>query len=813
MAALLQDVRYALRMLAKSPGFTAIVVCTLALGIGANTALFSVVNSVLLNPLPYPRASQLVALYEKNAGMTEAPISYLNFLDWQRDNKTFASMAIYRHEDYSLTGTGRAERVNGLMVSAEFLTTLDVHPALGRDFNRSDDQLGAQPVALLSDGFWHRHFGGDPAILGKSFELEGTPYTIAGVLPSKFSFNDVERDVLVPAGQWADPSFRDRSVDLSSHAVGRLRPGVTLAQASAEMDSLAQNLSVAYPEADKGVGISVIPLREDLVGNVQPVLLALLAAVGFLLLIACTNVAGLLLARSFRRSGEFALRVAIGARRWRIVMQLLTESLIVAGLGGVSGILLAMFGTRAILRMLPEALPRSADIAIDARVLLFTLGVSLLGGIGFGLVPAFKSSNVNLQEVLRRSSRGAGGAHHRLQGSMVAFQLAMALVLLAGAGLMLRSLAALWKVNPGYNADHAMTFSLSLPSNEKTTEAETRQRLRHFDASMRAIPGVEAVSVTLGSRPMIHDSEIPFWIKGQPKPASNNDMPQSMFYLVEAGFQRAMGITLKHGRFVSEQDDESTPIVIDIDEEFARRYFPNQDPIGQHIHVAGFDVEAEIVGVVGHIRQWGPGNDPKSAIEAQFFYPFMQLPPNLMRLAANGVAVVLRTHGDPVSIMEPVRNAVAAFDPGAVMYAEETMNQVIAKSLAARRFSMILLAVFAAIALALSCVGIYGVISYLTEERTREIGVRMALGARRSDVLLLVLGQGAKMVFLGTGIGLLLALGLTRLIASQLYGVTSHDPLTFASAGLALAVVALAACCIPARRAMQVEPVVALRYE
>jgi predicted permease len=568
-----------------------------------------------------------------------------------------------------------------------------------------------------------------------------------------------------------------------------------------------------YPEADKGVGISVIPLKDDLVGNVQPILLALLAAVGILLLIACTNVAGILLARSIRRSGEFALRVAIGAQRRRIVMQLLTESLLIASLGGVSGILLSLICTRVVLRILPEALPRSTNIAIDARVLLFTLGVSLLGGLGFGLAPALRSSKVNLQEVLRRSSVSSGGARHRLQGFMVAFQLGMALVLLAGTGLMGRSLAALWKVNPGYAPDHAITFSLALPSNTKTTEAETRQRLRQFDASMLAIPGVEAVSVTLGSRPMIHDSELPFWIKGQPKPASNNDMPQSMFYLVEAGFQRAMGITLKRGRFVSDRDDENAPTVIDIDEEFARRNFLNQDPIGKHIHIAGFDVEAEIVGVVEHIRQWGPGNDPKSAIEAQFFYPFMQLPPKLMRLVGNGAAVVLRTHGDPATTIGPVRNAVAAFDPGAVMYAEETMDEVIAKSLSARKFSMILFGTFAAIALVLSCVGIYGVISYLTEERTREIGVRMALGARRRDILLLVLGQGARMAFLGIGMGVLLALGLTHLIASQIYGVTPHDPLTFGSAGLVLAVVALAACYIPARRAMQIEPIVALRYE
>jgi predicted permease len=768
MGSLLQDFRYGIRILFKSPAYTAIVVGTLALGIGASTALFSVVNGVLLDPLPYPHPSQLVAIYEKNAGLAEAPISYLNFLDWQRESKTFASMAIYRHEDYTLTGSARAIRVNGLMISAGFLTTLGVHPALGRDFNANDDRLGAAPVVLLSDGFWQRHFGSDPGAMGRALELNGTGYTIAGILPAGFSFYGVDRDVFVPVGQWDDPSFLDRRVDVSSHAVGRLAAAVTLAQASADMDSIARRLAAAYPEADQGVGITVRPMREDLVGNVEPVLLVLLAAVGFLLLIASTNVANLLLARSMRRSGEFALRVAIGARRGRIVMQLLIESLILAGLGGSAGVLLALVGTRTILRILPTALPRASNIAIDARVLLFTLGISLLGGLGVGLAPAFRASKVNLQQVLRRSSRGAGGTSRRLQGMMVAFELAMALVLLVGAGLMLRSLAALWRVNPGYNPDHALTFSMSLPSNPRTTAAETREQLRQFDASMRAIPGIEAVSVTLGSRPMIHDSELPFWIKGQPKPASMNDMPQSMFYLVETGFQQAMGITLQRGRFVSEQDDENAPVVIDIDEVFAQRYFPNQNPVGRHIHIAGFDVEAEIVGVVGHIRQWGPGNDPQSAIEAQFFYPFMQMPPNLMRLAASGVAVVLRTQDDPASIIDPVRNAAAKFNPGAVIYAEETMNDVISKSLAARRLAMILLGVFAGIAVVLSCVGIYGVISYLAEERTREIGVRMALGARRSDVLRLVLSQGAAMSLLGIGAGMLLALGLTRLLGSQL---------------------------------------------
>jgi predicted permease len=546
---------------------------------------------------------------------------------------------------------------------------------------------------------------------------------------------------------------------------------------------------------------------------VQPFLIVLLAAVAFLLLIACANVASLLLVRSMRRSGEFALRSALGAGRGRIIRQLLTESALLAGLGGALGFLLAFFGARTIIHLLPSELPRSGEVSIDARVLLFTLAISLAGGIGFGLAPALRSSRVNVEQVLRRSTAGAGGARLRLQGVFVASEIAMALVLLVGAGLMLRSLFALWRVNPGYQPEHALTFSLSLPSNNQTTEAETRARLRRFDAGMRAIPGVEAASVTLGSRPMIHDSELPFWIDGQPKPANYTDMHQAMFYLVEAGFEPAMGITLERGRFVSSEDNEYAATVVDVDDVFAHTYFPSTDPIGQHIHIAGFDVEAEIVGVVGHIRQWGPGNDAKNAIEAQFYYPFMQLPPKLMRLSANGVAVVLRTHDDPAAIMGSVRRAVSEFDPGAVTYAVETMNEVLANSMAARRLSMILLAAFATLALALSCIGLYGVLSYLAGERTREIGVRMALGAERRDIQRLILGQGVKMAFAGVALGIFLALGLTHLMSSQLFGITAHDPLTFAGVALVLLLVALAACYLPARRAMGVDPMVALRHE
>ncbi len=812
-SALVEDARYAMRLLVKSPVFAAVAVLTLALGIGANTALFSVVNGVLLNPLPYSRSQRLVAMYEKNSGMEKAPISYLNFLDWERQSKSFASMAIYRHEDYNLTGTTQAERLNGFMISARFFSTLRVHPAHGRDFNAEDDRLGAAPVAILSDGFWHRRFGGSMEILGKPMALNGTDYTVVGILPAEFSFYGLDRDVYVPIGQWTDSNFWDRRVDISAHAVGRLKDGVTLAQAQAEMDGIAHHLAAAYPEADKDVGITLLPMKEDIVGDVQPLLVVLLAAVGFLLLLSCANVASLLLARAMGRAGEFAVRSALGASRARIVRQLLTESTVLAGLGAVLGLALAWLGTQAVIASLPGTLPRAKEVSLDGRVLLFTVTASLAAGIVFGLAPAVRASRANLQQTLRQAGRGASGARHRLQGIFVASEVAMALVLLVGAGLMLRSLAALWKVNPGYDPNHAVTFSVSLPSNAKTTPAETRARLRRFDAAMRAIPGVEAVSVTLGSRPMIHDSELPFWIEGRPKPATNNDMPQALFYLVESGFQKAMGIQLERGRFVSEEDNENAPVVVDVDDIFARTHFPHQDPIGQHIHIVGFDVEAEIVGVVGHVRQWGPGNDPKSAIEAQFYYPFMQLPPKLMALVADGVAVVLRTQDDPRAIMGPVQRAVADLEPGEIIYAVDTMHGVLDKALTARRLSMMLLAFFAVVALGLSCVGIYGVISYLVGERTREIGVRMALGAQRADVLRLILGQGARMALAGVMVGIVLSLGLTRLMSAQLYGVTPHDPLTFGVVGVILVVVALAACWLPARRAASVDPMECLRAE
>ena len=813
MNTVLADLRYALRLLIQSPAFTAIAALTLALGIGASTALFSVVNWVLLNPLAYPHSDRLVVIYARIAGLDSAPIEYPNFLDWQRDSRSFASMAAYRNEDYNFIGNGEGERLSGYMISASFFDTLGIAPVLGRTFRVDDDQVGAAPVVVLSAGFWKRKFGSSPDIIGKPITLNGTAYTIVGVIPDTFSFYGNMRDVYTPIGQWNDPSFRDRRISVSAHAFGRLNPGVTEPQAQAEMDEIARNLAVAYPEADAGHGIKLVSMKEDQVGNVQPLLLVLLAAVGFLLLIACANVANLLLARSVARSREFAIRSALGASYPRMIRQLLTESILLSAVGGALGLLLAYGGMKTLLKALPAALPRSGEVSLDSKVLLFTVVLSLVTGVIFGLAPALKASRTNLQEVMKQSGRGSSGFRHRLQGTFVVTEIALALVLLVGAGLMVRTLGALWRVNPGFNPSHAITFTLAMPATSNTTSAETRARLRDFDDKVRSIPGVQAVSVTLGSRPMIHDSALPFWIEGEPKPAHDSDMHAATFFLVESGFREAMGLTLLRGRFITDQDNENEPVVIDIDDNFARAQFPGQDPIGKHINFTEFNVQGEVVGVVGHVKQYALDVDPPGAIQAQFFYPFMQIPEKMMPLVAKSVAVVLRTHADPTPIMGQVRETVREIDPRDVIYNVQTMDDVVATSYAARRLTMILLTGFAALAIMLACVGIYGVVSYLVGQRTQEIGIRMALGAQRRDILALVLGEGTKMALIGALLGIAASLVLTRLMAKQLFGVSAHDPLTYASVAFVLMLVAIAACFIPALRAVRMDPMKSLRWE
>ncbi len=818
METLWQDVRYSLRVLGKNPSFAAIAILTLALGIGTNTALFSVVNGVLLRPLPYPQPDRIVAISEKTASFERSSISYPNFLDWQRANSTFSSIAAYRSDDFSMTGSGEPERVRIGMVSAGFFEILGVTPARGRLFTPQEDRLGTAPVAILSAGLWQRKFGSAPDIVGKRITMNGVAYTVVGVLPANFYFQDANYDraknVFIPVGQFTDPSFQERDVHEGTRAIGRLRPGVTLTAAHADMDQIATTLAVTYPDADKGAGITLIPLKKDIVGDVEPFLLVLLAAVGFVLLIACVNVANLQLARSTNRTHEFAVRSALGAGQSRVIRQLLTESILIGLAGGALGLLLAGWGTQAALRALPETLPRAQSVALDARVLFFTFVISILAGVIFGLAPALKTSRPNLQHSLKEGGRGGSGAHHRAQGVFVVIEMAMALVLLIGAGLMIRSLVDLWSVNPGFNPRGAVTFSVSLSPSLGVNAATARSALRQLDDTLQNVPGVEAVASTGGSLPLTGDSEFPFWLEGQPKPANESEMKQFLYYGTQPGYLSAMQIPLHRGRFFTKLDAEHAPPVIVIDEDFAREYFPKQDPMGKRIHVGILNTEPEIIGIVGHVKHWGLDTDGDSQhpILAQAYMPFTQIPDRFWSGPPYS-QVVARIKGPAERMLPVIRDAVEKMNGENVLFDAKSLEEVVGDSMAARRFTMVLLAVFAGLALLLSSIGIYGVISYVVGQRTNEIGIRIALGAQQRDVLRLMLGEGMKMALIGVAIGIAVALGLTRLMVNILFGVSATDPLTFFGVATLLVVVALVACWIPARRATRVDPLVALRYE
>ena len=814
MSTLLYDLRYGFRMLAKEPGFAAVAVLTLALGIGVNTALFSVVNGVLLNPLPYAHPDQLVTLYSRDATFTEASVSYPNFLDWVRGNHSFSALAAYRSDDFNLTGSDQPERVPVVMISASFFPLLGVRPALGRTFRPEEDQVGAPPVALISEGFWKRKFAAAPDVLGKSLTLNGVAHAIVGVVPPDFRYegpNFQRCDVYTPIGQWNDPTFRDRRASMGMDAIGRLAPGVSFPQAKADMDALGRRLEELYPEADKGTGITLQPLKQDLVRDVKPLLLVLQAAVGFVLLIACVNVANLLLARSTARTREFAIRSALGANRGRVLRQVLTESVLLASAGGGLGLLLASWGTQAALKVLPAALPRAEAVHLDWHVLLFTLAASLLAGVLFGLAPALRNSQADLHETLKEGGRGSSGARHRTQGVFVAAEMALAVVLLAGAGLMIRSLAKLTSVDPGFDPHNVLTFTNSFPP--LGSPDAIRATWRRMEDSLHAVPGVVAASLTLNPLPTQGDAELPFWLDGQPKPASTSEMKPTLFYVVQPDYLNVMRIPLRRGRFLAETDNEHSPFVTVIDERFAKIHFGNQDPIGKRVNFGIINLSAEVVGVVGHIKHWGLDESSSTNVQAQCYLALLQTPAQIMSLVSSGVGTVVRTAGSPATEVDLIRHALNQMNSQQVVFGVQTMDEIIRQSLAARRFSMILLGVFAALALLMACVGIYGVISYLASQRTHEIGVRMALGAEPRHVLQMVLGEGAKMALVGVGIGLAAALALARFMANLVFGVSTCDPLTFAGVAGLLVLVALAACYLPARRATRVEPTTALRWE
>lgn len=812
-----QDLRYGLRMLAKAPGFAAAGILTLALGIGVNTALFSVVNGVLLQPLPFPQPSQLVRLDESKPNFERGAISYPNFLDWQKDNRTFSLMALRRGFAMSFSRGGSAEQVQVEFITSDFFNVLGVRMALGRGFAPGEDRIGAAPVALLGGGFWRRRFGESRSVLGRTIDLNGRGYTIVGVVPASFHLSllgPVDHDVYLPLGQWSNPLLPKRGAGLGIHGIGRLAAGVTIEQARADMNAVSRSLAAEYPDDNKGVGATLTPLKQAMVGDIQPFLLVLLAAVGFVLLIACVNVANLLLARSNSRAREFAVRAALGATQARVVRQLLTESVLLAAAGGGLGLLLASWGTRAALGLMPTPLPRSEEIGLDWRVLAFTAAITLVAGVLFGIIPAVKISKPELRETLQESGRGLSGTRHRAQSVFVVAEMAMALVLLVGAGLMIRSLARLWSVNPGFRPDNVLTFSLTLPpSMMAASPASVRAWLRQVGPTIAAVPGVEALSLSWGAFPMSGDDEALFWIDGRPKPASMYQMNMTLRYVVGPGYLQTMGIPLERGRFFTDRDDERSAPAAVVDDVFARRFFPNQNPIGKRIDIEKGASRVEIVGVVGHVKQWGLDTDDANSLRAQLYLPFMQLPDPAMALVPAGMTVVVRSAGPAPGLLASIRGALDRMNGEQVVYGAESMDRVISDSLATRRYSMILLSVFAGLALLVASVGIYGVVSYVVGQRIQEIGIRVALGAHPAQILGLVLGQGVKMALAGVATGLVAALGLTHWMARVLYGVSATDPLTYAGVAMLLTLVALAACYIPARRAMKADPVVALRCE
>jgi len=821
---MLQDIRYGARVMWSNRGFSAIAILTLALGIGANTAIFSVVNGVLLSPLPYPNPEQLITLYESKPNFPNGSVSYLNFRDWQKANSTLSSMAIYRNYSFSLTGKGDAEPVAGAFVSSDFLPILGVSAKVGRGFRSGEDEIGAPPVAVISANLWDRKFGSAANVVGQAITLSGRDYEIIGVLPASPGLATISTsdnrapDVYVPIGQWDKTLLSNRGAGLGIHAIGRLKPGIAIKKAQMDLSLVARNLEGEYPILNKGVGANLISLRQQILGGVQPFLLLLLGAVGFVLLIACVNVANLVLARSMARTREFGLRVALGANASRIIRQLLTESVLLGLIGGVFGLALAIWGMPAMLKLVPTSLPHAERIGIDGRVLFFTLVASVFSGLLFGLTPAIK---VSRPDVLARMKDGGSfnvsRNNHRVQNAFVITEVALALVLLIGAGLMIRSLSQLWKVDPGFDPHNVLTFSVSLPASLSNASPEAIDaQFRQIQDHLQTLSVVDAVSVSSGASPLGFDDEQLFWMEGQPRPASLHGMNWALRYEVGPNYLKSMGIRLLRGRFFTEMDDPSRPQVVVVDEVFAQKFFPNQDAVGKRINLIDTSYPAplaEIVGVVRHIKQWGLDTDDNAALRAQIYRPFMQSPNPALNYSLAGIGIVTRYKGSLNGALTAIHRNVQETNASLVLYNDQSMEQVLSGSLAQRRFLMILLSAFGALALTLASIGIYGVISYIVGQRTREIGIRIALGAPKSHVVRIVLGHGTKLILIGIVAGVASALALTRLMATLLFGVSPTDPLTFAGVAALLVLVALLACSMPIRRAMGVNPIVAFRSE
>jgi putative ABC transport system permease protein len=798
-----QDLRYGLHTLLKNPAFASVAVLSLALGIGANTAIFSLVNGVLLRPLPVEEPDRLVWVWGKFSMGETARTSPPDFLDYRAQNQSFERFVAYVESNVNLTGGAEPERLSGALVTADFFEAFGVRPELGRGFLPDEEQTTGAQVAVLSEGLWKRHFGGDPGVIGRTLTLDGKSRTIVGIMPARFTF---PRNIDL----WMPLPFLDGEMQVRRfhflQVIGRLRPGVTLAGAQAETDTIAARLEQHYPDSNTGWSLRLTPFRDEVVGDIRSPLLVLLGAVGFVLLIACANVANLLLARSAARQREIAIRAAMGASRGRLARQLLTESVLLSLAGGALGLVLAVWGTDLLAANIPDDalsyIPGGVDFGVDGRVLAFTLGVSLLTGVIFGLAPALQGSHPNLNEALKEGGRSAseGAGRARLRNALVVTEVALSLVLLVGAGLLVKSFVRLREIDPGFDAGNLLTARLPLPLAKYEERAQRAAVVEQVLERVRALPGVRSAAA-ISQLPLSGQvGDTYFTVEGRP-PDNPNDRPVAQFRNVSHDYFGAMKIPLLRGRAFVEREASAGEHVIIINDTMARQYFGADDPVGRRLFVdTGEVVPYEIVGIVGDVRQYGLAMEPLAEMYV----------PNTALWQAN---LVVRTAGDPLALVSGVRSAVLQVDEDQPLANVKTMDQYVSASTASNRFQTLLLATFAAVALLLAAVGIYGVVAYSVTQRTHEFGVRLALGAGSGDVLRLVLGHGMRLALIGVAVGTAAALALTRFAASLLFGVSATDPATFLGVAALLAVVTLAACYVPARRATKVDPMVALRYE
>jgi len=798
-----QDVRYGIRMLAKSPGFTAVAALTLALGIGANAAIFSLVHGLLFTGLPYREPDRLIQIWDTKPerGWNHVSISYVNFRDWEARNRTFESMALYDGAAFNLTGTDEPVRLVGALATANLFSVLGRTPALGRAFLPEEDRPGASPVAVLSHGLWQRRFAADPRILGRTITLDGEARTVVGVMPDDFYFPSEGTELWVP--QRLDPAKASRG-SRSYAAIGRLKPGVTLEQARADMAGITAQLAEEYPDDNKGWGVALSTRYEEMFGeDVRVIMIMLLLSVAFVLLIACANVANLLLARAASREREMAVRMALGGGRIRLLRQLLTESVLLAALGGIGGVFVAYWGIRGLLLIAPPDVPHLSRIQLDPTVLAYTAVIALFTGVIFGLAPALHGTRLRLQEVLKEGRGSSGGARHRALKSLVVSEVALALVLLIGGGLMARSFVEQVKVKPGFRTDNLLTMRVSLPPLKYETPPRQASFFRDALGRIAALPGVRAAAAVqtlpLGGSNSWRGVDI----EGRPV-ADPGDRISIGYLIVTPDYFRAMDTPLLHGRFFTAQDAENSPRVAIVNETAARQYWPqDRSPVGRRIR---FSSEEEpwmtVVGVVRDVRHQSLSRPPR----AELYLPHEQEPTRAMTLVA-------WTASDPLGLAPAVREAVWAVDRDQPVYSVMSMQQVLDERVDGQKATAQVMGTLSLLALVLASVGIYGVVAYMVSERTHEIGIRMALGARQRDVFRLVLRQGMRLVGIGLVIGLAAAVGVMRLLASILFGVTPTDPLTYASVTVFLLGVAAAASYLPARRAMRVDPMIALRYE